>query len=280
MRNECFRAWRKEVQRTTGRAMSQADMATLAARRAAAAGGGSQGGADGVSEYMQATLLTLEQEFASRDVQGQLVQRTYEQELIRVRAEAMKAQAEAAATRAALAEEVQVCAAEAASAQREAKKAQAEAKAAQAELEAARAGAEHEADGVTAAGVRLRLVVSDAERKAQALKEECEAAKAAHAADLTQWRAEVRTSELRRLAQYEMLQERERAQQDANAAAAAAQQEIVREARVASQAAMAEAASARAQLAESEAEVGELRDQLAFLRSALSSGPVTFSHVT
>ena len=94
----------------------------------------------------------------------------------------------------------------------------------------------------------------------------------AHAASLAQWRAELRTCELRRLAQYEMLQERERAQQAANAAAATTQHEMIREARATGHAARADAENARAELALSKAEADDLKEQLSFLRSALSSG--------
>ena len=135
---------------------------------------------------------------------------------------------------------------------------------------------------------------------------ECGAVRAAHATDLKQWRAElrtnptpypypsplttdptpsptllvtrraeVRTCELRRIAQCELLQERERAQQESSRKGAEHQHGMLREARAACQSAQGDAQGARARLATAEAEVGELRDQLSFLRSALS-GPAVF----
>ena len=151
--------------------------------------------------------------------------------------------------------------------------------------------------------MRLRLALGEAEKKVLSLGAECGAVRAAHATDLKQWRAqlrtnptypypsplstdpsptllvtrraEVRTCELRRIAQCELLQERERAQQESSRKGAEQQHGMLREARAACQSAQGDAQGARARLATAEAEVGELRDQLSFLRSALS-GPAVF----
>ena len=85
----------------------------------------------------------------------------------------------------------------------------------------------------------------------------------------------MRTCELRRIAQCEVLQERERAQQESSRKGAEQQHAMLREARDACLSAQGDAQGARARAATAEAEVSELRDQLSFLRSALT-GPTVF----
>ena len=248
----CFRAWRTEVTRTVGRSLAQAGsqvgMAALRRRSMAATSGGGAGGDDGegdegggrgggggdatgVSEYLQSTLMSMEEDWASREEQEALVRQQRELELQRVKDEMRRMQAQHAEARQALTEQAQLLATEAERAQREKAKAEAETRAALAALEEAQAGALEVSGGASAENIRLRMRLGEAEERSLELEAEVEAARAAHAAALQEWRAELRGSELRRLAQHEAMLSQQRDQRERLGAASDATHQLLQQAR-------------------------------------------------